>query len=128
VETAARYRDAFAGSPENATGARRGIARFAASWLAGSDLWDLELAVGEVLSNVVQHGRSPWIAVVCYRQDNGFVTEVRNYGHGFTPPQRFERPPEGAQRGYGLFLMYTLLDELKFFDDGRRIRLVKKIR
>ena len=127
MESSARYWDAFACSASNAAGARRAVKRFASTWLTGPDLWDLELAVGEVLSNVVQHGRSLWIAVYCYREGDGLVTEVRNYGDGFAPPQNFERPPQGALRGYGLFLMYSLLDRLEFFDCGRHIRLVKKV-
>ena len=127
MEISARYWDAFACSPANAAGARKAVTQFASAWLAGSDLWDLELAVGEVLSNVVQHGRSLWVAVHCYRDSDGLVTEVWNYGDGFALPQSFERPPQGALRGYGLYLLHTLLDELEFFDCGRHIRLVKKV-
>jgi anti-sigma regulatory factor (Ser/Thr protein kinase) len=128
LDPAARYWDAFACSPENAVKARRAVTHYAAASLHGIDLADLELAVGEVLSNVVQHGRSYWMAVQCYRSGDRLVTEVWNYGCGFAPPLRFEPPAEGALRGYGLFLMYTLLDELEFFDRGRHIRLVKKLR
>lgn len=127
LESAPRYWDAFACSPENAVKARKAVTRYAASSLSGIDLSDLELAVGEVLSNVVQHGHSYWMAVHCYRDGDRLVTEVWNYGAGFAPPTSFERPAEGALRGYGLFLMYTVLDELEFFDCGRHIRLVKKI-
>ncbi|HEY1867471.1 MAG TPA: ATP-binding protein [Candidatus Cybelea sp.] len=127
LESASRYWDGFACSPENAAKARRAVTRFASMWLARTDLWDFELAVGEVLSNVVQHGRTYWIAVHCYLDDDRLVTEIQDYGEGFTLPQRFERPPQGALRGYGLFLMHTLLDELEFLDCGRHVRLVKKL-
>ena len=128
LESVARYWDAFACSPENAVKARRAVTRFAASSLRGIDLSDLELAVGEVLSNVVQHGGSYWMAVHCYRSGDRLVTEIWNYGSGFAPPQSFDPPPAGALRGYGLYLMHTLLDELEFSDSGRHIRLVKKLR
>jgi len=126
-DSAARYWDGFACSPHNAAEARRAVTRFASTWLAQTDLWDFELAMGEVLSNAVQHGRSYWIAVHCYLDGDRIVTEVRDYGDGFALPQQFEPPAQGALRGYGLFLMHALLDELEFLDSGRHVRLVKKL-
>jgi anti-sigma regulatory factor (Ser/Thr protein kinase) len=127
LETVIRYGDAFACLPQNAVKARRAVRRFASMWLAGSDLSDFELAAGEVLSNMVHHGKSHWITVHCYLERDRIVMELRNYGHGFSPPQRFEPPERGAVGGYGLFLMYTLLDDLEIRDLGRHIRLAKNL-
>ncbi len=91
----------------------------------GRDLTDFESAVGEVLANSVEHGRGTKITVECYSDSRRVVAEIQDYGAGFLPPPTSEAPAGGAPRGYGLFIMRRLLDEVEFLDNGCKLRLIK---
>jgi anti-sigma regulatory factor (Ser/Thr protein kinase) len=108
--------------------ARHEIRRFSAHWLAGQEETDFRIAVGEALANVAEHERSSTIFVSCFVQGDRLTAEIVTDGVGFLPPMAIERPPRGAIRGYGLFVMHTLLDSVAFFDEGRGVKLVKSIR
>jgi anti-sigma regulatory factor (Ser/Thr protein kinase) len=106
--------------------ARSAITAFARGWLRGRDLTDFEGAVGEVLANAVEHGGGPEITVRCYFDCGRVVAEIEDHGAGFLPPQAIRAPVGGAPRGYGLFIMHRLLDEVEYLDNGRKLRLVKR--
>lgn len=121
----ARYRETFAGSPLEARRARKAIAAFASGWLHGLDATDFESAVGEALANAVEHGRCSRLVVDCCYARKKVTVDIRQDGVGFQPPMNSHPPAEGSARGYGLFIMRAVLDELKFHDQGTRVRLVK---
>jgi len=125
VQTSRRYEGSFQCSPIGARQARCAIKSFARTWLSGRDLSDFEAAVGEVLANAVEHGGGPMITVECYFDSGRVVAEIQDHGAGFLPPAAIEAPSGGALRGYGLFIMHRLLDEVEFLDSGCKLRLVK---
>ena len=123
-----RYLGSF---PCTAAGARRARAllkQFAQSVLTPRELQDFEAAMGEALANAVEHGQGSALSVSCWSEPGAIVTEIVHDGRGFLPPSRVALPPGAAPRGYGLFIMHQLLDEIEFLDDGRRLRLVKRVR
>jgi anti-sigma regulatory factor (Ser/Thr protein kinase) len=101
------------------------LAAIASQWLAGDDLLDFELAVGEALANAVEHGGGGVVHVSCGYERGRVVAEIQDYGAGFGRAGPPSRPPNGAVRGYGLFIMNRIVDEVEFMDDGRRLRLMK---
>jgi serine phosphatase RsbU (regulator of sigma subunit)/FixJ family two-component response regulator/anti-sigma regulatory factor (Ser/Thr protein kinase) len=95
--------------PEALIMARRALR----TWLAevGVDpevLYDITLATGEACTNAIEHAYAPGVAsfdleAMC--RDDDVVVTVRDYGSW--------RPPRGQNRGRGLKLMETLMDEVK---------------
>jgi anti-sigma regulatory factor (Ser/Thr protein kinase) len=120
------YRETFACTPDDARRARRAIAQFAGEWLAGTDSTDFETAVGEALANAVEHGHCSRLTVDCSYSHERLVAEIAQNGKGFEPPCDRRAPTQGALRGYGLFIMQSLLDCLEFYEHGTRVRLVKR--
>lgn len=114
-------------SAEGARRARRRVVNFVSHWLTGEDLIGFELACGEALANCVEHGGGPTLSVKCWLDGRRLVAEIRHEGRGFEPPQRVGAPPEGAARGYGLFIMHEVLDGVEFLDGGLGLRLTKKL-
>lgn len=127
VQTPRGYEGSFPCSPIGARQARCAITAFAKGWLSGRDLTDFEGAIGEVLANAVEHGRGSKISVECYADSDRVVAEIRDYGHGFLPPAAVRVPTGAALRGYGLFIVHRLLDEVEYLDNGSRLRLVKRL-
>ncbi len=97
------------------------------AWLSGQELTDAESAVGEALANVSEHGRGSRFEVTCSVDGGLMAIDIHGDGYGFLPPSEVMPPPVGAIRGYGLFLMHTLVDGIEFFDNGRGIRLYKRV-
>jgi hypothetical protein len=54
-------------------------------------------------------------------------TEIRHNGRAFEKPKMIAAPPQGAPRGYGLYIMHRTLDAVKFLDGGIGLRLVKDL-
>jgi anti-sigma regulatory factor (Ser/Thr protein kinase) len=99
---------------------------------------DVVFAVGEAVANAVEHGRAPGVFAVACRFSGGALTvEITDGGRGFAQWHevqaarrgfRPEAPPAGtpALRGYGIRIMYEMMDEVSYHDGGRRVRLVKR--
>ena len=90
---------------------------------------DLETALGEALANAAEHGKSPGgtIRVEAKLTDAGLEIEVADDGPGFAPVAIFPTDPEAfAPRGYGLFLIQTLMDKIEFGNDGKTIWFFKR--
>lgn len=122
------FRRTFSRSPETLRDARKIVVDFMRRWLSGEALVDLEIAVGEALANVVEHGGGLTFTVTCDRHSDRVTVEITDRGIGFQPsPEHEERPDVGAPRGYGIFLMRHLLDGVEYLDDGARLRLTKMI-
>src|SRR5665213_2356364 len=112
--------------------ARRAVIDFAAQ--CGFDdglLDDVESAVGEALANAAEHGDcAAGFDVMATFEDARLVIEVKDHGAGFDCGSALERanaPDASGNRGFGIFLMRTLMDEVAYSDCGSRIQLVKRL-
>ena len=127
MSPAPKFSRCFPCSAAGARQARALVAEFAASWLSGDDLIGFELGAGEALANCVEHGGGPTLSVECWLDGTRLVAEIRHQGRGFTPPQCVNAPPQGAPRGYGLFIMHEVVDGIEFMDGGTGLRLFKNL-
>jgi anti-sigma regulatory factor (Ser/Thr protein kinase) len=112
--------------------ARRALIDFAAQ--CGFDngvLADVESAAGEALANAVEHGDcAEGVDVMATFDGVRLVIEVKDHGIGFDCGPALERanaPDTSGNRGFGIFLMRTLMDEVAYSDCGSRIQLVKRL-
>lgn len=121
-----KYQETFACTPSDARRARKAVAQFAAAWLLGRDSSDFETAVGEALANAIEHGKCSSMTVDCAYDRDRLIAEIAQNGAGFQPPHAHRAPARGSARGYGLFIMYSMLDRLEFYENGTRVRLVKR--
>ena len=106
------------------------IAHIAAYGYADGDLADIETAVGEALANAAEHG---------HRTDTGFevrvslerdriVIEVQDEGSGFALAGADAlKPSHDAPRGFGIYLMRHLMDEVHYDERGTCVRLTKRL-
>jgi serine/threonine-protein kinase RsbW len=96
------------------------------------DISDLCLAVDEICANVFIHGydrQGGRIEVTLGPTEDGIQVSIRDWGKAFEPQQVpipdvdccLEERPLG---GLGLFLVYRLMDEVRFEFDGERGNLV----
>ena len=123
-----QYRETFTCSPTEARRARKAIAAFARGWLKGVDATDFESAVGEALANAISHGNCRCLNVTCDFVGQRVVAEIEQQdGAPFQPPSVSTRPAAGSIGGYGLFIMRSVLDALEYAENGRRVRLEKRI-
>jgi len=110
--------------------ARVGLTAFAAGCgFTDGTLDDVESAVGEALANAVEHGNSDsGFAVTATYDDARLVIEVKDQGSGFDAEQalKSEAPDAEGARGFGIFLMRQLMDEIAYTDCGSRIQLIKR--
>lgn len=95
------------------------------------EAFDLELAVGEAMSNAVDHASGcSLVEVACYR--DRAIVEVSDCGPGFNP-DRAATLPRGtlAERGRGIALMRLLVDGVtitqKPSGTGTLVKIVKLI-
>jgi len=126
------YRERFPNTFESASRARREIVAYATAYGFGADeLSDMEHAIGEALANAAEHGRrdGTGFEVHAYPDGDGLVIEVQDEGPGFpqwiASPDR--RPSTDSPRGFGIFLMRNLMDEIEYSEHGTRVRLKKRL-
>lgn len=125
------YRAAYASDIKNVAKARQSIASFAADCgFSDEDISDVRLAAGEALSNAVEHGRGTTarqIVVGCTFEENRLVIEIEDSGSSFPEPGvRASVEPDDRGRGFGIFLMRRLMDEVTFPRNGQTVRLVRR--
>lgn len=97
-----------------------------------ADEWQIlfELAVSEIAANIIEHVRPRTIRFRVAAQPRGVVAEFTDSGRGWLrqlrPAARVER---GAERGRGLSLAWTAVDELAYERTGKtnRWRLMKTL-
>jgi len=92
------------------------------------------IAITEAVSNAIYHGNrlDPEKSVRFYYEtkDNNLCFTVQDEGRGYNPetlpdptdPENVENP-----NGRGVFLMKRLTDDIKFFDDGRKVEMYFRI-
>lgn len=112
-------------SARNASWIRHVLRCRAQQWLDAEQLIDYELAVGELLANAVEHGSGETIRVACWYEHPSLITEVSDSGAGPTFSDNPALRTNGRGRGFGLFLIRTLVDELQLVDGGKKARLRK---
>lgn len=111
-----------------------------ASGLNETQLCDVQMAVDEACTNVIQHayhGRpGGTIEIVCEQRGKEFTVTIRDYGTPFNPnkivqPKTRDPLSRRSIGGLGLFLMHKLMDRVDFHFSskrGNRLTLVKKIK
>lgn len=96
------------------------------------ELCEIELAVGEALSNALRHGCTDpeqQIMVECESSGPGLILEVTDPGGGFQPDIVPVPLMEALQEGgMGLFFMRLMMDEVtyKFDERGTTVRMLKQ--
>jgi anti-sigma regulatory factor (Ser/Thr protein kinase) len=125
------YRATFTSDPRNVALARKSIAGFASvCGFTETEVADIRLAAGEALSNAVEHGRgarSSGFSVACSYDSEALVVEVRDSGAGFPQPgEAASVEPDERGRGFGIFLMRRLMDDVIFARNGTAVRLVRR--
>jgi anti-sigma regulatory factor (Ser/Thr protein kinase) len=114
----------------NAMLARGRVMQFARTARFAADvLDDIAIAVGEALANAVEHGfRSNGTIDVCAGLTaEGIEVAVTDDGPGFAMPPGRQTPSNDQPRGFGLFLMRSVTDEIEFRSDGRSVCFLKKL-
>lgn len=100
--------------------------------------YNIELAVYETCTNIVEHAYggasgNPHcrIEFVCALQDKprSLVIIIRDTGQALKKLNEPSIPEPGQSGGYGLFLVYQLMDEVHYHSDaqGNRWQLVKHL-
>jgi anti-sigma regulatory factor (Ser/Thr protein kinase) len=121
--------------PVNAASARARLRRAAAdAGFSGVALDDLEVAMGEALSNAILHG-SPTpashisICITFALRTREFSVEVTDSGVGFDPAAVRRTPGDDEINGRGLKMMAILVDKAVLFHDGSgmTVRLTKHV-
>ena len=127
------YRADYTSDIRNVALARRGVAGFAgACGFSESDIADIRLAAGEALSNAVEHGSgtpSAGFTVDCSFDGDELRIEIHDSGTGFSAPAiRGNVEPDQRGRGFGIFLMRRLMDDVAFGRNGTIVRLTRRQR
>lgn len=95
------------------------------------DIEDMKIAVSEAVTNVVQHAYRDWdegeIVIGCALYKNKMEIMVSDYGNGFNfeeiksqigPYREDENIISLREGGLGLYLMETLMDEVRVTNEG----------
>jgi anti-sigma regulatory factor (Ser/Thr protein kinase) len=128
-----KFRACFSSSHGSAVEARRALLAYIDTFgFSRQHVADIECAVGEALANAAEHGHREGSSfeVHAFVEGEELVIEVHDDGPGFSYPENAdaEAPPSGSPRGFGIFIMRSLVDEIAYSDRGRRIRLKKRLR
>lgn len=125
------FRTRIAGDYASVGAARRALRSYARlCGFSGDRLDDIETAVGEALANAAEHGsRGRAIDVCAWLSDDVLHIEIADAGPGFPASARARmiRPAPAAPRGYGIFLIHALIDDVAYVDGGRRLLLGKRL-
>jgi len=97
-------------------------------------LFDIKLALEESLTNAIKHGNKlkPGLPVdvSVNTRTNQLIITVKDQGKGFN----FKNVPDPTEKdrltrtsGRGVFLIKKIMDEVRFYNGGRSIRMVKRL-
>lgn len=100
--------------------------------------YDLKLAVEEACTNVVTHGyagMNPGSVVLSLELDPGQIrVTMTDFGHPFEPydpgaPDLEASLEDELPRGFGLHLIYQLMDEIRYEcgEDGNHLTFIKRL-
>ncbi len=121
------------------------VARLAVSAIASrmnfdvNDIEDIKVAIGEAYTNAIQHGCpasdcSEMITLRCDIEEEALIITVRDPGDGFDPTTATRQHRHGTvtltERGLGMLLIESLMDEVNFCSDpgmGTQVRMVKRL-
>lgn len=123
----ASFRQSYQRNIQSARGARHDVTNFANfCGFSYEEISDIVLAVGEAVSNVLEHAKSPQgFNVRCEFGSQTLVVNVEDYGSGFMPTYA----PRPQSRGFGISLMKQVMDRVKFSfkrGNGTVLRLEKR--
>jgi serine/threonine-protein kinase RsbW len=125
-----KYGAVFTGDVRNVAIARRGVAAFAAECgFSEEEVSDIRLAAGEALSNAFEYAERPIrkITVKCAFDGGELTIEIHAGRRGFAAPSvRSSIEPDDRGRGFGIFLMRRLMDDVSFNHDGTVVRLARR--
>lgn len=98
-----------------------------------ADRYGIKLAIHELITNVIDHaydGRDDgMIEIVLMLKKRELVVDIADSGTHFQKENVKEPDLENGQvRGYGMFLIEQLMDEIEYHsvEDGNRWRLIKR--
>lgn len=106
--------------------------------IGAEDVYDLRLAVEEVITNTITYGhpgRAGTIQIELSREDNAVVVQLWDEAKVFdpttSPPPDFSRPPsERPVGGMGLYLLRESVDEIRheaIEGGGNHLTLIKTL-
>lgn len=108
---------------------RKMVTRLACMSLRPEAIKEVELAIGEALSNAVKYGSG---SRICVRVEafpwRELTVEFDYPGRSFDTRVTRPRNPESSQGGYGRYIIHAVTDGMEYsFRDGRTtLRLTKK--
>ena len=115
-----------------ASHARKQFIRFIEHFRLSAELVaDIEAALGEALANAAEHGykHRGTIRVEARLTEAYLEATISDDGPGFflRGPIAVDHPPANSPRGFGLFLIRALVDELEFRDNGKTVWFLKRL-
>ena len=119
--------------PQNAAPARERVREAAVrAGFGGMDLADIEISVGEAVTNAILYGSpdaSSRVALSYGLIRDFFVIQIHDQGQGFDPSADQTEEDTDALGGRGLRLMRALMDEVRLHYDGHGMvaRLMKRL-
>lgn len=93
----------------------------------------IKLAVIEICLNAIEHGSgndpAKIVTIDLFEANEILNIEISDTGKGFTPriPTQFP-PSQSNRRGFGLFMVYKLVDELELHSDNKGTLVRLKIK
>lgn len=103
--------------------------------LVGDDDFNIDLALQEALANAIRHGAkgdaNKQIQCIVTVDDNQeILIVVRDPGQGFDPakvPNPMDEKNLFKPSGRGVYLINQLMDEVRYEDEGREVRMKKRV-
>lgn len=118
--SATEHRLTVASDTATISSLRTRIAELARAWGADDSIVsDLELAVSELATNVVQHSDSTEITVLLRHEPERWVLDVDD-ADGIDVLDPTTAPGTDALSGRGLFIVHAVMDRVEVVDDGHR--------
>ena len=123
---------ALPNSPKGASTARKQFIAFLRHFgLPQRIVDDLESVIGEALANAAEHGYKPngRLHLEARLHDTHIEITVCDDGRGFLlkGPISTTHPEPNSPRGYGLFMMQALVDQMEFRNDGKTVWFLKRL-
>ena len=125
------YHASFPSTYGSVRRARAAVVTFAqARGFHGQELRDIENAVGEALANAAEHGHRDAGSFDVHARGipGGIEIEVKDKGRGFDSHRALEPggPVFDRPRGFGIYIMRQLMDEVRYTNRGTRLLLRKR--